>query len=279
MSSSGKSQTVTQNSSPPKYLIPYERANANQAYNIYQQGAPDYYPGQTNVGFSPQTEQALQMQQDRATAGSPVTSAADQTAASTLNGDYLYGGPGFNQAVDAATRYTIPQVQSQFTMAGRGGSGLASTAQTQAIADAFANQYSNQQANQFKYASIAPMLAQNDYNDISQLGNVGTAVQGQAQSQLTDQVNRFNYYQNLPSQWLGQYSGMLQGAYPGSQQTTQTPLYSNPYLGAAGGALTGYGIGSSGGAAAGAASGASEGSSGGWWGAGIGALLGAMASR
>jgi hypothetical protein len=184
---------------------------------------------------------------------------------STLNGDYLYGGQGFNAAFDAASRKINPMVDSAFATHGRSGSGLAGAAKTQALGDAFASMYGQERNNQMQAAQMAPALAQSDYYDISQLANVGAGVENLAQNRMNEDVNRYNFYQNQPEDQLSKYIALLNNSYPGSQTSQQT--FTNPAAGAAGGAL----------------SGASMGSAFGPWGAGIGAigggLLGYMGSR
>ena len=55
-----------------------------------------------------------------------------------LQGDYLHGGQGFNEAMDAAANDIQPRVQGAFNSAGRLNSGLAQTAMAGELSDAFA---------------------------------------------------------------------------------------------------------------------------------------------
>jgi len=244
---------------PSAYLQPYLKDAAQEARGLYLSGGPDYYPGYQSVGFSPQSQQAMQMQEQRAIGGSDVTRAAQQQNAATSRGDYLYGNPGFNAAVQAATDYALPQVNSRFAQAGRTGSGLAQEAQTRTIANAFANQYGQERENQLRAGTLAPVLAQQDYADIAALRGVGTDVEQQAQDWLSEDVARYNYYQNRPENNLATYIQMLNNSYPG--QSTTTPVYRNRASGAAGGALGGARLG---------------GQYGGGWGALFGALAGGL---
>lgn len=61
-----------------------------------------------------------------------------------LQGDYLHGGQGFNEAMDAAANNIQPRVQSAFNSAGRLNSGLAQEAMSSGLADAFASLYGNE---------------------------------------------------------------------------------------------------------------------------------------
>ena len=76
----------------------------------------------------------------------------------TLNGDYLHGGAGFDAAQQAAYNRITPQVQSAFSGGGRLQSGLAQTAQTQALGDSFAGLYNNERNRQLQAAQVAPSV-------------------------------------------------------------------------------------------------------------------------
>lgn len=73
---------------------------------------------------------------------------------STARGDFLFGGQGFDQAVDAAMRAALPQIRSVFGSAGAGGAtgGLAQTAVGQAAIDAFAGQFGAERGRQLSAA-------------------------------------------------------------------------------------------------------------------------------
>lgn len=67
----------------------------------------------------------------------------------TASGDYLFGGKGFDAALNAAINSALPQVASAFGgTVGGVGSGLASTAVNQAALDAFAGQYGQERGRQ-----------------------------------------------------------------------------------------------------------------------------------
>lgn len=89
------------------------------------------------------------------------------TLTGTAQGDFLFGGQGFDQAVQAAMRAAQPGIMSAFGGAGRGGatSGLAQQAIAQSGIDAFARQFGQERQNQLGAAG--------------QLGQLGLAGQGQ----------------------------------------------------------------------------------------------------
>jgi len=77
----------------------------------------------------------------------------------------------------------------------------------------------------------------------SQVGDWGANFQNQA---LQDQINRYNYYQNLPQQNLQNYAGTVNGfgGLGGTQSSGYNPSGGQKAAGAAGGALAGAQMGS-----------------------------------
>jgi len=216
----------------------FHNAQHNYVNRVNQQP----YGGQTYASFSPQTENALNMTEQRALAGSPIQRGANQQLMNTLNGDYLYGGPGFDAAFQAASNKITPMVQSAFNKGGRLNSGLAQQAQTSALADAFASQYGNERDRQIKSMLFAPDAAQSDYNDIKALAGVGQAREGQTQSQIDENMWRHQAQQEMPWDLLAKYSNLISGSYGGNQQTTG--FKGNKGSGILGGAIGGAKAGS-----------------------------------
>jgi hypothetical protein len=72
----GGSQTTTQTIDP--MLKPHVEYGLGEARRLYEQGMPAYYPGQTFAGPSDYTNQAIGMAAERAQAGSPLVSSAQQ---------------------------------------------------------------------------------------------------------------------------------------------------------------------------------------------------------
>ena len=182
----------------------------------------------------PRSIEALEMGEARARAGSPVMRQMQEQLRSTLAGEQLYGGPAFTRAVEAAQRQVIPQVQSQFARAGRGGSGLSHRAMTEALGDVFAKQFAQERQNQLRAMLFAPQAAEADYADIARLGAIGSEREAIEQQRLQD-----------PRARLREYLAMVSGGYGG--ETTQTiPIprrQSGGVQGALGGALSGAQLG------------------------------------
>lgn len=234
----------------------FHNAQHNYVNRVNQQP----FAGQTYASFSPQTEQALNLTEQRALAGSPVQNAGKQQLQQTLQGDYLHGGPGFEAAFNAARNRIIPDVESRFAAGGRYGSGLAREAETKALADAFASQYGNERENQLRAMFFAPQMAQMDYNDLSALAGVGAQREGQVQSQIDEDMWRHEAQQSMPWELLAKYADLIHGSYGANQTNTTQGFRGNRGAGILGGAL----------------SGASAGSAFGPWGAGIGGILGGI---
>jgi hypothetical protein len=278
---SSKSQTSTTTTEPPKYLQPFLQQGMQGAQSLYNQGPAQYYPGETVVGFSPETEQALGMQAARATAGSPVMGAANSYAQSTLAGGQTptFGGASnphldamFNQGANQITN----RLQSDFASSGRNTGAARPVAAdelggfaTQLYGGAYeserdrmASELGQQRGLQLGVLGLSPQLAQADYTDIDRLAGVGQQREDLTGRQMEDEAARWDFGQTAQGTALDQYLARLQG-YPGGVTSASTPIYRNQAAGALGGAGMGYQIGSQ------------FGGNGGMWGTILGGLLGA----
>jgi len=260
-------QTITQqaNSSPWSEQQPFLKTGFQSAQDNVLNRPLQYFGGSTVVGFDPATEQSLNMTQQRATAGSPLLGQAQGEIGKTLSGDYLnQGNPAFQGMLERSIspirqeyqQTVVPGLNGSFAGAGRYGSNAFQTARGQAadsymrnVGDvasglAYAN-YGDERGRMQTAAGLAPSLAQADYADAGMLGQVGAAREGQAQAQLQDQVNRFNFQQSEPTNRLAQYMGLIGGGYGGqstSSQVVPAGQGSNPLLTALGIGATGTGI-------------------------------------
>ena len=247
----GSSRTVqTTNTAPWSSQQPYLAQGFATAKGLYfDEPNPTYYPGSTVVPFSGETEESLQGIAARARAGSPLVKDAQGLLSKTIAGDYLYGGQGFDAALNAARNKIIPDVESQFARQGRSGSGLARAAEAGQIGDSFAGLYNDERTRQQAAAGMAPSMAESDYRDFDRLGNVGMRREELSNEQLQDNMSRYDYSQNIRRRMLEEYMGLIQGNYGGST-TSSVPNQGggmqgwqryllNAGQGAAGGALYG----------------------------------------
>ena len=244
----GTTQTI-QKSDPWEGQQPYLTRGFEKAGQYLDSPPTQYYTGESVVPFSPETQEGLLAQTMRAVGGSPVNEAASRLTSDTLNGKYMYGNPGFDAAFKAASNQIIPMVSSQFEKAGRSNSGLAQTAMTQALGDAFSGMYQNERQNQYRAGLLAPQLASQDYQDIGQLLSVGATEEALRGGYQQNAQNQYYYNQQSPLNQLMNYMGLIQGNYGGTTTGSQTSdaaaSSSNPLLGGLGGAMSGYSLASS----------------------------------
>jgi hypothetical protein len=298
----GSSTQTIQKADPWIGIQPALSELYSSALNEFRSGRPQYFPGQTLAGQAPETTTALTQGTARATQGSPLLRYAASQNAGTTSGNFLNANPsnryfapaasgafvGSNPFLDrmfsAATepmvqqysRAIAPSIASQFSSAGRFGSGLHSQALAdaaqplgQALATAGANIYGGayeqerarqQQAAQFlgnnyslerglqqQATQFAPQLAAADYADLDKLMGIGQYRQASTQDQINADIARHNFAQTTQQQKLGQLNALLSGGIAGlSGQTSNTESSGNPrnpFTGAMGGAsaLTGLG--------------------------------------
>lgn len=254
----GGGQQVSQTRLDPT-VQPFVEFGLGEARRLYEAGPPQYYGGQTFVGPSQYTTEAMQAAAERARAGSPLAQAALGQQQATVGGAYLGGNPFFQGAFQAAarpleTQYmdAINKARSAASSAGRYGSGALGQLEGRAegalatglsdIAGRLAYQnYADERARQEAAAMRAPALAETQYGDIQRLANVGAMSEDYQQRQLASDIARFNYQQLAPMQALQSFLGSVYGA-PAGMMATQ-PIIGNPLLGALGGAALGGALG------------------------------------
>jgi hypothetical protein len=237
MGGGGGQQSSTSTTSIDPAIKPYVTYGLEEAKRLYQSQSPTFFPGQTYVSPSEQTQQALQMAQERALAGSPLTGAAQAETLATIQGrgvnPFLAGAlEQTNRLAGEQFNRNIQNLQSSAASAGRYGSSAmgqqAGTAQdifARALAEQGGqlayNSAEAERARQMAAVGAAPQMAQADYADIQRLLSVGGAKEAQSGAVLQDAMNRFNFEQNLPQMKLQQYANLYSTAPQGST-TTQT---------------------------------------------------------
>lgn len=206
--SSGNQTTKTE---PWKGQQPYLTYGFEQAQNLYGSGGPEYYPNATYVPFSPQSQMAMQLGQNRALMGSefdqpagnlalnsmqnisPFTLAAtknlwdgyrgmDQLNATT-QGQYLNSNPYLDSMFNAATRsvntqynnQVMPGINATFGSGGRTGSNAHQTALDMANEN-YGNTIGDMAANIYggNYANERT----NQLNSAMNMGNLGIGMSG-----------------------------------------------------------------------------------------------------
>jgi hypothetical protein len=237
MGGGGGQQNSTTTTSIDPAIKPYVTYGLEEAKRLYQSESPSFFPGQTYVSPSEQTQQALKMAQQRAMAGSPLTGAAQAETLATIQGrgvnPFLAGAlEQTNRLAGEQFNRNIQNLQSSAASSGRYGSNAmgqqAGTAQdifaralTEQGGQLAYNSAEAERARQMAAVGAAPAMAQADYFDINQLLKTGTAGEGYDVAKLQDAMNRFNFQQNLPQAKLSQYANLYSSAPQGSQ-TVQT---------------------------------------------------------
>ncbi|MBQ4077221.1 MAG: hypothetical protein IJD65_06100 [Mailhella sp.] len=188
MGSSGGSTTV-QKADPWKGQQPYLTDVFTQAKEFYDSGvlSPDYYPGQTVAPKSPWSAQALEMQAERALAGSASVQGAQQAMDGIVSGQGLSGNAGLSvlgniaqnepnagnaglaalesmssaqnpwmdRLYQDASREALSALDGSFSRAGRYGSGAHAAAQADAAAGLAAEMYGAAYQQQMQAAAQA----------------------------------------------------------------------------------------------------------------------------
>lgn len=258
MAGGGGSQQVSSQRIDPT-VQPFVERGLQEAQKLYEAGPPKYYPGQTYVGPSAFTTQALEAAGQRAMAGSPLARTALEQQLGTVSGAYLGPNPFLQGAIAAASRpleqqfqQRLGQIQSQASAAGRYGSGAQAALETGAT-EAFArglgdiaqqmsySNYAQERARQEAAAAQAPALAATEYADLQRLLAAGQGQESYEEQALGADIARFNFLQQAPYSALQSFLGAVYGAPMGT--ITTAPTYRQPIAGALGGSLAGYTLG------------------------------------
>ena len=237
-------QTVTNETKLPEWLDSRYQTAAQLAENQYNQGLTPQKISQTP--FSAQT--ATGMNNMMSTSQSGVSDEAFKQYNSTLQGDYLHGGQGFDAAQQAASNRIIPQVTSAFNSSGRMGGGAGQSELTRQLGDSFAGlydnerqRYDNERQRQMGALSMAPQMDTLAYEPARRQMQVGMMqdAKNMENTQISD-TNRMAQ-ENIQGDTLDQYLTRLGVISPqfGSSSSTR-PVYSQ---GGGFGQLLGAGLG------------------------------------
>ena len=225
----GKQESKTEINPEFRPFIKFALQEGKQLY----QGMPAA-PDTLAVAPSEATQQALQLAQQRAIAGSPLLKAAQDEQMATIQGRGV--NPFLGGALQQANRlageeYTrnIQNLQSQAASAGRYGS-AAMGQQTGLSQDIFARSLAEQggklafssaeaeRARKVEAARAAPTMAAADYADIQRLLQVGQGREGYEQQAIQGRLAA----QDIPLQRLQRAANVFYGA-PLETTTTSTP--------------------------------------------------------
>lgn len=204
--------TTTQNNDPWSGQQPYLKAGFEQALNAFLRD-------RSIPGFSPESIEAQNWQRQRALGGNPLLPGAQDELSKTINGDYLYGGKGFDAALEAAKNKIMPTVDSTFARGGRMRSGLADVAKTGAIGDAFAGLYNEERNRQQRATALAPEIGNADYYDIGKLSEVGSQKDNMAENIRNERMRKIlAYMQAINGNYGGTSTGTSTTTAPGANR-------------------------------------------------------------
>lgn len=239
--------TTTTSEEPSDFIRPYLTQAIDYSQDLFEANMPNFFPNATYTGFAPETETALDLATARATAGSPLLNLSQTEANKILSGDYLspttnpYTQNLFNQMAGDVTS----QVNSQFSKAGRFGSGANQEILANSLGrlanEVYSDQFNTERANMVNTMATAPALGQADYQDIEKLASVGAEKETLEQAKLEDAIARFDFEQQKPFIKLNEYLGAL-GANVPSTTVETAPVFRDRAGGLLGGAGTGMNI-------------------------------------
>lgn len=238
-------------------IAPYLEEALGRARSLFLTGQqPTLYPGQMYVSPSEQTLSALSTQEALAKAAQPSLQASQEAynaalggLQQTAQGGFLQGSPYQQQMIEAATRpltqqfseNVVPTISSQFSKAGRYGSGAMERAlgtATESFGRALGDVTSNivgedyarergfqQQALGFlpTAAAQAPQFFAQQFLPSQALAQVGAQREAIAGQPLQEAINRYNFEQQMPYSQLSGYLSSIYGSPLGNlQQLPQT---------------------------------------------------------
>ena len=258
-------------------LRPYLGMGLQRAEQLFFGQQPQFFPGQTFVSPSEQTLSALQQQEALAQGAQPALTASQEAymgglrqLGETASGAFLSGSPYLQNLIETATRpiarqfqeQTLPSIASQYSAAGRYGSGAMArtTGQAQegasraigdiatqlAAADYARERQAQQQAigAQIDAARLAPQFYQQQFLPSQQLGQIGAAREQIAAQPLQEEMARFQFGQQVPYQQLQGFLSSVYGTPLASSQFQNIPqAQTNRFGQALGGAVLGSQVG------------------------------------
>ena len=235
----GGGQQQTSNALDPN-VVPYVKDALSEQQKLYQEGAPEYYGGQTYLNPNAQQQGAIDMMTANANVNNPMLQNATNLNNQMINGDFLKNNPNFDAVMNTAGRKATEQynnamtnTNSQASMSGRYGSDaharMASNNSSnlaQSLADtagqyAYQN-YANERGNQINAMNNAGTIANNQNIGANNLMQAGGYQAQFDQSALDASIARHDYGQNAQQQHLANYTNAVWGAPGGSTSTTSS---------------------------------------------------------
>jgi len=240
MCGGGGTQVSTSTTEPWAEQKGYLTGGFEQAKNIYDRGAPGYYPNETLAGFDP--AQTYAQQQTMGYASGPRAGAqqagAEQSLLQGLSGQI--DPNAYNPMVNALTSSVtsglqndvLPGLRQKQVMYQPGGSSMGNreyekavanrvtAGMTKPIADMYTNAYNQAQNRAVESGRLYPSIMSAPLNMYGAMGDVGAQRRAMTQGTMDSDMARYQYEANAPQQQLANYMKMVTGNYGGT--TTQT---------------------------------------------------------
>ena len=236
----GGGQSQTTNELDPN-VVPYVRDALSKQQALYNEGAPEYYAGQTYLDANTQQQDAINQLTANANVNNPMLQNSTNLNNSMIQGDYLSAtNPYFDAVMNTAGRKATDMYNtatnntfSDVSKAGRYGSNAHGNLQAgnagklaESLADtagqyAYGN-YSAERANQNQAMQNAANIANNQNIGAQNLMNAGNLQAGFDQTALNADIARHDYGENAQAQLLGNYTNAVWGAPGGSTSTTNS---------------------------------------------------------
>lgn len=230
-----KEQTNTINTDPWKPAQPYLKDVMGSAQGLYRSG-PSMVAPQNQTLLS-----GYQNTIDTANNFNPaLTNSAQRQMQSTINGDYMNNNPYLDATFDRMKGKVVDGVNSQFSSAGRYGSGAHNGILGESLGnlatDVYGSNYRTERQNQLNAAQLAPQMdAQYQgmmFNNANAITDVGQNIQDYDNMAAMSPYEKLQFYSNI----INGGGGM------GSNQTQTTPGGSR-VGGVLGGAGSGFALG------------------------------------
>jgi len=226
---------------------------------------PELYPGSGVAGFTPEQQLAQELALSGAEQQGNLLGTGMDTS-SFLLGDVLYpeSNPALRRTIEAATRpvyegleeRVLPAIRSEFEAAGPGvgfsreqiAEGIAGREAGRTAGDISAKisteGYGKGLDAVTRALGLLPQTAQAINLPAATVSAVGTEKQAMNQAQLTEQVQRWLYEQNLPLEMANALVSLISGIPGGTTTTTGTAPQGSKAQKALGGAASGAALGS-----------------------------------
>jgi len=216
--------------------VPYILGGFDRAKQLYEQGPPDYYPGETLAGFDPAQTFAQEAVINYATGprAAGMQAGAEASLMQGLSGKidpsaYDPMAEAYAQDVIGNLQANIlPGIRQQQVMYQPGGSSRAALQQNQAVADAvqaglttplaemYTNAYNQAQQRAVQSGTLYPSIMSAPLSMYGAIGDIGAERRAMTQAGIDADMARYAYEANAPMAALQNYMSAITGNYGGT---------------------------------------------------------------